>query len=398
MNIIKKYWESAYKYILLIVPGMCMCAGTYWTVCKFMGLYPSLKWYQIIIFDCTQLIYLSIALFFIYQNRKNTSYISEHLSLVKAFITVSLFVQYNFILYLFSSPHVWECTFIFFACIAFLFDSKLMLLNIILYFLSLLVFHLLKPESFLFLENGTLMESIFWKIILLILTTICIMIIVYVVECFLIQAREREEENIHLLEKQLKYYKEMELIDTEIRKFRHDIKNHFICMEALLNAGNTEELKDYFHDLQTSFSYPEKIFYTGNEIISAILHYDLHYNCKPEVDVKIYGNLPEIVTVSAMDLCTIFSNLLSNAITSANQCAEIFKPQITIWFSGGNTFFSIVTENSIIPPQKDGLKKKRDRNHGYGLKKINEVLEKYGGRCERKIEQQIMTIKIYLPI
>ena len=95
MNIIKKYWESAYKYILLIVPGMCMCAGTYWTVCKFMGLYPSLKWYQIIIFDCTQLIYLSIALFFICQNRKNTSYISEHLSLVKAFITVSLFVQYK---------------------------------------------------------------------------------------------------------------------------------------------------------------------------------------------------------------------------------------------------------------------------------------------------------------
>lgn len=398
MNIIKKYWESAYKYILLLIPIMCMCAGIYWTACKHLGLYSELEWIQIIIFDCTQLIYLSVALFFIYQNRKDTSYISEHLNLIKGFITISLFVQYNLILYLFSSPHVWECTFIFFVCIAFLFDSKLMLLNVILYFLSLLVFHLLKPESFLFPENGIILENIFWKIVLLVLTTICIIIIVYVVECFLIHMREREEENIHLLEKQLKYYREMELIDTEVRKFRHDIKNHFICMEALLNAGHTDELKDYFHDLQASFSYPEQIFFTGNEIISAILHYDLHYNCKPEVEVKIYGDLPEIITVSAMDLCTIFSNLLSNAITSANQCAESFKPKITIWFSGGNTFFSIVIENSIVPSQNGSPKNKRDRNHGYGLKKINEVLEKYGGRWEQNADRQTMTIKIYLPI
>ncbi|MBQ7782317.1 MAG: sensor histidine kinase [Lachnospiraceae bacterium] len=398
MNIIKKYWESAYIYVLLLIPGMCMCAGTYWTVCKYMGLYPELKWIQILVFDCTQLIYLSVALFLIYKNKKDTSYISGHLNWVKGFITISLFVQYNFILYLFPSQYVWECTFIFLVCMALFFDSKLMLLNVILYFLSLLAAHLFRPAAFLALEDGRVIESIFWRIVLLVLTTICIMIVVYVVECFLIQAREREEENVHLLEKQLKYYREMELMDTEVRKFRHDIKNHFIGMEALLNAGNTEELKAYFEDLQASFSYPEKMFFTGNEVISAILHYDLHYYCKDEVEVNVYGDLPEIVTVSAMDLCTVFSNLLSNAITSANRCTDSLKPKIMIWFSAGNTFFSITIANSILQEAEEGQKKSKDRNHGYGIKRINEVLEKYGGRWEKSVEQKTMTIKIYLPI
>ena len=29
VNVVKKYWDSVYLYILLIVPGLCMCAGTY---------------------------------------------------------------------------------------------------------------------------------------------------------------------------------------------------------------------------------------------------------------------------------------------------------------------------------------------------------------------------------
>lgn len=398
MNIIKKYWESAYLYILLLVPGMCMCAGVYWTICKYMGLYPKLSWLQIIIFDCTQLVYLSIALFFICKNKRNISFISDNLKWVKGFIVISLFLQYNFILYLFPSPYVWECTFIFFACIVFLFDSKWMFINVILYFTSLSIFHLIRPEVFLLSENNSLIESLFWKIVLLLLTTICLMIIVYVVECFLTQAMEREKENVHLLEKQLHYYSNMELMDTEIRKFRHDIKNHFICMETLLNEGNSEKLKQYFYDLQSSFPHPTEIFFTGNDIISAILHYDLRYSCNEGVEVSVYGTLPEITTVSSMDLCTVFSNLLSNAIASANDCIENMNPKISIWFASGTSFFSITVVNSIMSQNLESNKRAKDRNHGYGLKKINEVLEKYDGRWEESVEQHTLTIKIYLPI
>lgn len=399
MNIIKKYWDSVYIYVLLLVPGLCICAGTYWTICKLIGLYPNLQWRQIILFDLTQLIYLSVGLYFIFQNKKDNSYISEHLIYIKGFITFSLFIQYNFILYLFASVHVWICTFIFYSCIAFLFDSKFMNLNIMLYTFSLLVAHILRPEAFLPFEDAGLYELIAYRIIIFALTTLCFMIIVYFVERFLLQARENNEENVQLMEKQLKYYKDMELLDKEIRKFRHDIKNHFICMESLLKSGNEEGLQQYFQDLQQSFSFSfqEKIYFSGNDIVDAILHHDLSYQCNKVVNVSVYGILPEIKTVSAIDLCTLFSNLLSNAISSANQCIGIVEPQIIIRFSGGRTYFSITMTNSFSS-QSYEQKKKKDRNHGHGIPKISTVLEKYDGRLEQNVERNLVTITIYLPI
>lgn len=400
MNMIKKYWDSVYIYVLLLVPGLCMCAGTHWTVCKLLGFYPHLAWIKLIIFDVTQLIYLSVGLFFIYKNKPNKSYIPEHLLYVKGFIVVSLLIQYNFILYLFPSVHVWICTFIFYSCIAFLFDSKLMNLNVIFYTISLLTAHLLLPEAFLPLGEPDLIEVIAYRILVFTLTTLCFIVIVYFVEHFLIQARESSEENIYLLEKQLNYYKDLELLDKEIRKFRHDIKNHFICIQSLLQNGNEEGLQQYFEDLQQSIvpTVQEKIYFSGNDIVDAILHHDLPHNCHKEVSVSIYGNLPAIKTVSAMDLCTLFSNLLSNAIASANQCIGITQPQIIIHFSSGRTYFSITIENSLSSHALNTKHKKKDRNHGHGIPKISNVIEKYDGRIEQKIIQELIMITVYLPI
>ncbi len=403
MNIIKKYWDSVYIYVLLLLPCSCSCAGVFWTVCKAAGLYSDLSWLEIAVFDFTQILYLGVALYFIFKNRKDSSYIAGHLLYVKCFITIALFLQYNLILNLFSSIHVWACTFAFFAVITFLFDSKMMLINIFFYSISLLAVHIMKPDKFLPLGKENLMEVIAFRIVIFLLTSICILLIVYFVEKFLIQAQEDNKENIHLLKKQLEHYKNIEVLDTELRKFRHDIRNHFICMESLLNNGNEAELRSYFYDLQQSFSFQEKIYFSGNDIVDAILNYDLPHYCKENVEVTVYGELPEIQTVSAMDLCTLFSNLLSNSISSANQCSDITEPQIVIHFQTGKKFFTISISNSVRPEDETihlakKKKKHENKNHGFGLNIIKEVLEKYDGRFEQIMEQQMLTIKVYLPI
>lgn len=395
MNVIKKYWDSVYVYVLLLVPGFCMCAGLFWTICKWLGLYPDLPWIEIIAFDLSQVIYLAVALYFIRRNKKDSSYISGHLSYIKGYIVLALFIQYNFILYLFASVHVWECTFLFFGVIVFLFDSKLMLINVLVYFLSLVAAHMISPEKFLPLETPNVKEIIAFRIVIFILTSCCIVIIVYFVERFLMQAQESSEENVHLMEKQLEYYKDMEFLDTELRKFRHDIKNHFICMEALSESGKMEKLQEYFVDLQQSFSFQKNIHFSGNDIVDAILHSDLSRHCSENVNVAVYGSLPEIVTVSSMDLCTLFSNLLSNAVAAANQCADRQESRLAVRFSGGSTYFSIEVANSISA-ENEGRKK--DRNHGFGIRKIENVVEKYGGRFEKKSEQEMLSITVYLPI
>lgn len=202
-----------------------------------------------------------------------------------------------------------------------------MILNTICYFISLSVAHVLLPYAFLPLADKNVGEILAYRIMIYWLTAICIIIIVYSVEHFLIQAQESTEENVILMEKQLEYYQDMELLDTELRKFRHDVP---------------------------------------------------HY-CEKEVKVTVYGTLPKTDTVSAIDMCTLFSNLLSNAITAANQCIGKTDSQIDIHFSGGKKYFSIVMSNSILLQNSIQTKGK---NHGFGVRKIRSVLEKYDGTCE----------------
>lgn len=210
MNVVKKYWDSVYVYILLLIPIFCICAGMFWTVFKFMGHYPHLKWLPVIIFDCNQIIYLLISLYFIYKTKKNSDYIYKNLKYVKCFMTIVLFVQYNFILHLFASEHVWECTFLFFAGIVFFFDTKFTIINLLSYYFSLLAAHLRNPEAFLPTGTSNFIEIIAFRITILTLTTICIIVIVYFAEHFLMQANEKDEENLQLLAKQLDYYKDMD--------------------------------------------------------------------------------------------------------------------------------------------------------------------------------------------
>ena len=403
MNIVKKYWDSVYIYILLLVPGLCACAGTYWTTCKLLGYFSGVDWKLLLVFDGSQVIYFSVALFFIYKNRKDKSYILNHLFAVKSFIVLSLFIQYNFIMYLFPSEYVWECTFIFFSCIAFMFDSRLLLGNVFFYVAALLIAHIILPEHFLPMQEADLLEVIAYRILMIVLTTGCFIVIVYLAEHFLMQARENEEENRHLIEKRLEYYKDLELLDKEIRKFRHDIKNHFICMETLIENNKIEELHSYFQDLRDDFSMQKKIFFSGNEIIDAILHHDLPHYCKEDVAITVNGVLPAIRTVSAMDLCTVFSNLLSNAIKSANAASEEMESELSIQFSSGKQFFSISVSNTIKEPIENRyvvkkLLKKKGRNHGYGIRKMKKVIERYEGRWNLEVEKQKMIITIYLPI
>ena len=137
MNIIRNYWKSVYHYILLIVPSYCLCAGTFITIFKLLGKYPEISWFQIGLFDFTQLVDFGITFYFIYQNKKDSSYFLTHIFSVKAFITISLTIQYNFLLYLLPTEYTWGCTFLFFLIPVFFFDTVMTIIHIFIYLFSL---------------------------------------------------------------------------------------------------------------------------------------------------------------------------------------------------------------------------------------------------------------------
>lgn len=402
MNVIKKYWNQVYQYILLLTPLACMCAGFIYTIRKFAGWHPDTHWLFVILFDISQIIYLLISLYFINYKKKVLRYSKKDIFKIKTFLTIALFIQYNFIVHCFPSADTWSCTFIFMGFIAFLFDMKLTLIHISGYTIFLVIGHILYWEKLMPDYLSTKEEILSIRITVYFLTSLSILLITYFVEKFLIEQQEEETENMILIEKQLKYYQNCDMMDKELRKFRHDIKGHFIGMGYLLENRNYEELECYFKDLTDSFSFQDNLYFTGNLIIDSIINHDLHNLCNEHVQKNVFSFLTDIKTISSIDLCTIFSNLLSNAIRAANQCSAEENPQLSIQFDYGSEFFSITIVNSISssPPaiHKNSKQITQNRNHGYGLHKIKSICEKYDGIFNQTVENQKIFTTVYLPL
>ena len=420
MKLIVKYWNSIYIYVLLLVTSACFCAGLFFTFFKWQGNYPELSWIQLFSFDFSHLIYIGIALYFILKNRKDCTYIPTHLRSLKVYLITMLVIQYIFILALFPSTYIWTLTYLFILCLIFFFDSRITAGMIILLTVCLLLFILQDPQAFLPLEKSNWREIVAFETIEYCFTCVFIFFTSIFVEKLLFNEHFAEEENIHLLERQLEYYRHTDLMDKELRKFRHDIKNHFLSMEELLAHEDYPQLIQYFEELKQSFSFQEKIYFSNNVVIDSIMNYELATNCSEHVKIQVIGTLPELTTVSPMDLCTLFSNLLSNAVAAVNRYSLKAEGALTIEFQTGSKYFSIAISNHTVqrrlapakfpfsitdsnsayqkPDALEHLSNYPDRNHGYGIGKIQEIVKKYNGTLEHSLENNIMTIRIYLPI
>ena len=405
MNVMKKYWETVYLGLLFLAPVACFCAGAWYTFCKFRGSYQEIPWKIFFCFDASHILYMlgAVALW-LFKKTKNLD-TERFFRMIKVYVAVILLIQYAFITFLFPDNFTWGCTFLFLIFLLFAFDFKYMLFNLSCYFLLAFAGHIMFHEQYFSGERA--FESAFFRIIIFFLYGIMSGVISFFVEKFLRQMQEWEDENAFLTERQFKYYQNLDLMDKELRKFRHDIKNHFLCMQELTERGELLELKNYFYDLAGDFFQGEKIYFSGNVVIDSILNYHIYHMCGKYVKPVVYGRLPEIVSVSAMDLCTIFSNMLSNAVKGANLLER--ENELVIRFQGGEKYFSICVTNEI-PVEGQGEKtgekandrddRQNDRNHGYGLKKIKETVRKYDGEFEqaRDGETATFTLQIYLPV
>ncbi|RDU23857.1 sensor histidine kinase [Anaerosacchariphilus polymeriproducens] len=201
---------------------------------------------------------------------------------------------------------------------------------------------------------------------------------------------------------QLNHYKIMLEKEEETRKYRHDMNNHLICLNELAHKGRIDLAIDYVESMQNHLSaVGKKVYQLGNEIIDAILNYYLP-TLEGHVKLEIVGYFDEELCINNVELCTVFSNLIQNAVEEIKRCKSKEK-LLRIEVKTGLEYLKIVIINSI---SADSLKKqnllqtnKKDSlNHGFGLINVNETIQKNGGRFETKIYHNTFHVKVFLKL
>lgn len=210
--------------------------------------------------------------------------------------------------------------------------------------------------------------------------------------------KEKAKSYEEYVTKQELYYKELLQKDRETKQFRHDMLNHLACLIGYLEDGENERAMEYVQEMTGAARNFTKRILTGNDTID-IVAADV-FRQEEEVKLDWQGRFPQEPTISDMDLCILFSNLLKNAL----EAARLYKgepKEVTVLIKGlPPTYFIYVKNPCNQEPKIDGNKfltiKKDKDNHGFGMLNIEQVIKKYGGTIAYDYKAPFFTVSICL--
>ena len=214
-----------------------------------------------------------------------------------------------------------------------------------------------------------------------------------------------EAENKLIKEKmdmQYKYYSRIQESQEKTRSLYHDMNNHILCIKSMYE--NNEVTNDYIKDIEDKIKSCGNTFSTQNMILDVILEEEKSICEKNNIEFEVDLNFEKGSFVEATDLCSIFSNMLDNAIEACKKIeSSDIKRKIKLRGAIVNKYFVIRCENTKVNPiniDKDNIitDKKDSFLHGIGISSIRNSVEKYNGNVEIKTEENRFVMIIYIPI
>lgn len=180
----------------------------------------------------------------------------------------------------------------------------------------------------------------------------------------------------------------------------HDLKH---LVSALKIETDSSRKKELLHELEQDIMIYDAHMDTGNDILDTLLseiwvncyHKNIQWTCMAD------GNALKFL--DAIDLYTLLGNALENAVENTSQVSNTQKRFlcVNIWKKERMAFIKIENYCEDIPNFYDGIPittKKNSLEHGYGMRSIQTVVNRYDGEWKVTIKDNIFTINIMLPI
>lgn len=203
------------------------------------------------------------------------------------------------------------------------------------------------------------------------------------------------------LDNQIEYYNSLNESTKSLREFKHNYKNMLIALDIYLNNNDIESAKDFIQKSNVIISEPNK-YNTGNYILDALLS-DKSKVAEKHNTTIIFKGVINKNEIDNIDLCIIFGNAIDNAIEACQKFSFDIKKEINIVIKHLNHFMIIIITNPVTSQiqikNKDINSTKDDsKNHGFGIKSIKKIIDKYSGELEITNINNIFTLKVYLSI
>lgn len=196
------------------------------------------------------------------------------------------------------------------------------------------------------------------------------------------------------------HYREVDNMYHQIRGWRHDYRNHIQTMKAYAAEGDLDALKKYLDLLDKDLTTVDTVIKTGNPMTDAILNSKISLAKAKGIEVVADAHIPVKLKSSEIDLCCIIGNLFDNAIEASMKLPPDAR-KIRVYMDMKNTqlyiSFTNYTAGKKLKREGKIFRSTKGEGHGFGLVRIDAIVERLDGYISRNSEDGAFTTEILLP-
>ena len=211
----------------------------------------------------------------------------------------------------------------------------------------------------------------------------------------LLKQQSMQEMKVRILQMQMAWdaehahYEKIESKRNELAKIRHDLNDHFIVIKELLNSGENGKANEMLDTLIDYVMSTKEYAYCADPIVNAVLN-ENEMICKERGIAFTYGmQITAPLKLNPVVVCSIFSNLLKNAVAGATDALEDSqKAYIDVKSQADDVYLHVMVQNSYSPQE---VKKK---HKGYGQEILQTIADQNDGQMEIRKDNEIYEVSI----
>lgn len=236
-------------------------------------------------------------------------------------------------------------------------------------------------------------ETTIWGLLILVFGILIDMFMVHTIDTML-EKISVEKELSRLYEQrqlELAYYESTQTYIDQMSIIRHEFNNRLQTVYSLVrNHGDDTDITELLDDTNQELMNTRLECYCENAVVNSVLFVKEKLAEQNGIRMDISAAISEQIEIAKIDLCSVFCNLLDNAIEACQKLDSTAEKIIQVKVCEKAGYLVLRIENpiqaSIKPHRKntdEGIElvttKPDKRVHGYGTKLVQQIAREYDG-------------------
>lgn len=198
---------------------------------------------------------------------------------------------------------------------------------------------------------------------------------------------------------QKKQYDSLSKHMADMRKARHDLRQHLTVVQSYLKRDDKAGLSEYIELYKSELPADTLDLYSRNDVLNAVISYYAAFSRRDKIQFDAKVDYPESSPVTDTDITVLLGNLLENAFEASQKAAEDLKfIKLRIKCQDKASVLILVDnscEGTVIFENGIPLSSKRE-GFGIGTASIREIASRYNGRVLFEQKDGVFCASVYL--